>query len=122
MADAYDVENLIVFDIEVSGEVKNLRIDPAMDCCMVKLQELVWNGMEIDAGNSRVMVVNGKVASPAEGTGSLPSIVFPTKDPNINIRVERLQRLSQNRLHVKMEIVRIPEAMAMDMAQKRRLF
>lgn len=122
VADAYEGDNLIVFDIEVSGEVKNLRIDPAMDCCMVKLQELVWNGMEIDAGNSRVMVVNGKVASPAEGTGSLPSIVFPTKDPNINIRVERLQRLSQNRLHVKMEIVRIPEAMAMDMAQKRRLF
>lgn len=118
VTDAYQGENMIVFDIEVSGEVKNLRIDPSMDCCMVKIQELTWNGMEIDANNSRVMVVNGKAVSPAEGTGSLPSIVFPTRDPNINLRVERLNRLRENRLHVKMEIVRIPETMAKDMAQK----
>ncbi len=118
MPDAYQGENLIVCDIEVSGEVKNLRIDPAMDYCMVKLQELVWNGMEIDANNSRVMVVNGKVAGPCEENGSLPSIVFPTKDPNINIRVERLHRLAENHLHIKMEVVRIPETMAKDMAQK----
>ena len=48
----------------------------------------------------------------------LPSIVFPTTDPNINIRLERLNRLENNRLNVKMEIVRIPMIMAADMAQK----
>lgn len=122
VADAYQGENLIVVDIEVSGEVKNLRIDPSMDCCMVKIHELSWNGMELDGCNGRLLVVNGKVAEPAEGTGNQPSIVFPTKDPNINLRVERLQRLGLNLLHMKMEVVRIPEAMARDMAQKKRFW
>lgn len=116
--DAYQGENLIQLTLDVSGEVKNLRIDPSMDYCMVKIQEMIWNGMEIDANNRRVMVANGKVFSPAEETGALPSIVFPTKDPNINIRLERLHRLPENRLQVKLEVVRIPETMARDMAQK----
>ena len=78
--------------------------------------------MELDGCNGRLMVVNGKVAEPAEDTGNQPSIVFPTKDPNINLRVERLQRLGMNLLHMKMEVVRIPEAMARDMAQKKRFW
>lgn len=114
--DAYQGENLIEFTAEVSGGVKNLRIDPAMDSCIVKIQEMTWNGLSIDMGNRRVVVANGRIAE--SGESILPSIVFPTTDPNINIRLERLHRLESNRLNVKMEIVRIPMAMAVDMAQK----
>ena len=114
--DAYQGENLITFTAEVNGEVKNLRIDPAMDSCMVKIQEMTWNGLSIDMSSRRIVVANGRIA--AAGDSILPSIVFPTTDPNINIRLERLHRLESNKLHVKMEIVRIPMAMAADMAQK----
>ena len=114
--DAYQGENLIEFSVTVGGDVKNLRIDPAMDSCIVKVQEMTWNGLSIDMGNRRIVVANGRVA--AAGEVVLPSIVFPTTDPNINIRLERLNRLESNRLNVKMEIVRIPMAMAADMAQK----
>lgn len=77
---------------------------------------MTWNGLSIDMGNRRVVVANGRIAEAGESI--LPSIVFPTTDPNINIRLERLHRLESNRLNVKMEIVRIPMAMAVDMAQK----
>lgn len=116
--DAYQGEHLIEFSIPVSGEVRVLRIDPAMDCCMVKFQEITWNGLSIDLNNRRLMAVNGRSAPAADGKGVLPSVVFPTTDPNINLRLERLHRLEQNRLHVRMEIVRIPMSMAQDMAQK----
>ena len=109
--DAYHGENLIEFTGNVSGKVKNLRIDPAMDSCIVKLQELTWNGEPVNVSNKRLAVANGRVAAKK---GQLPSIVFPTTDPNLNIRVERLKRLENNELHVKMEIVRIPAAMAED--------
>ncbi len=118
LPNAYQGEHLIEFAIPVPGDVKTLRIDPSMDCCLVKLYKLTWNGMEIAADNKRMMVVNGKSISPTEEDSGLPSIVFPTKDPNINLRVERLPRERDNLLQVKMEIVRIPEAMACDLAQK----
>ncbi len=118
LPDAYQGENLIEFEIKVSGDVKTLRIDPSMDYCLVKILKLTWNDMEIAAENKRVMVVNGRMINPAKETGGLPSIVFSTKDPNMNLRVERLQREKENRLQVKLEIVRISEAMAQDMAQK----
>ena len=113
--DAYQGENLIAFSAEVGGDVKNLRIDPAMDSCIVKIQEMTWNGLSVDATNRRLVVANGRVAA---GESLLPSIVFPTTDPNINIRLERLNRLENNKLNVKMEIVRLPMAMAVDMAKK----
>ena len=46
-----------------------------------------------------------------------PSIVFPTTDPNINIDLQLLERKAENTLYVRMEIVRIPLAMAQDMAE-----
>ena len=45
-----------------------------------------------------------------------PSIVFPTEDPNMTVRVDALNRQAHNSLSVKMEIVPIPLAMAQDMA------
>lgn len=114
--DAYQGENLVEFSADVSGDVKNLRIDPAMDSCIVKIQELTWNEKPVDVGNKRLVVANGRVAFAKEA--KLPSIVFSTTDPNINIRLERLSRLENNKLNVKLEIVRIPAAMAEDMARK----
>ena len=45
-----------------------------------------------------------------------PSVVFPTEDPNLTIRVDALDRKAENILTVKMEIVQIPLAVASDMA------
>lgn len=133
--DAYVGNGLIEFEISVSGDVHALRIDPAMDSCMVKIRRLLLNGERIPAESRKAMVTNGKLLkaagnnTPADETGTGagadgaeggnengPSIVFATKDPNISLRLDNLNRRAENRLSVKLEIVRIPPALARDMA------
>ena len=113
--DAYESEQEASLTLKVSGEVKNLRIDPAMTGCIVKIKELSFNGAPINGANQRVAVYNGKVSGKKSGQ---PSIVFATEDPNMNFRLDRLQRQEEHELKLRMEIVKIPMAMAEDMASK----
>lgn len=116
--DAYQGENLIAFEVAVSGDVQMLRIDPAMDSCMVKIQEMTFNGMAVPLEKRKVLITNGRMAKPAERGGIFyqPSIVFSTTDPNINLNLKELERRGENMLFVRMEIVRLPLSMAQDMA------
>ena len=116
--DAYQGENQIEMELCVDGNVRMLRIDPAMDCCMVKILEMTWNGEVVPLDKKKVMITNGKVAKDSNKEGELaqPSIVFATTDPNINIVVTELNRQAANVLYTRMEIVRIPQQMAQDMA------
>lgn len=116
--EAYQGENQIELTLYVSGDVRMLRIDPAMDSCMVTIQEMTFNGERVPLDKKKIMVTNGKVAKPAEKSddGYQPSIVFPTVDPNINIAVGELERMAENELYVRMEIVRLPIGMAQNMA------
>lgn len=116
--DAYQGENLIAFEVAVSGDVQMLRIDPAMDSCMVKIQEMTFNGMAVPLDKRKVLITNGRMAKPAEKGGIFyqPSIVFSTTDPNINLNLRELERRGENVLFVRMEIVRLPLSMAQDMA------
>lgn len=107
---AYQGENEIETEITVSGNVAVLRIDPAMDSCIVKIKELLWNGEAIPPSNRKVIVTNGRAA----GGGTF---IFPTADPNINIKIGELpNRQADNILYVKMEINRVAADMAQDLA------
>lgn len=108
--EAYQGEQLVEFTYEVSGDVKMLRIDPAMDCCMCKILEMTFNGEAVPLQKKKMLITNGRVA---KGTDS---IVFPTTDPNINVNISELDRKASNSLYVKMEVVRLPLEMAQDMA------
>ncbi len=118
LKDAYQGEQLIEFDLAVDGNVHVLRIDPAFDCCMVKLLELSFNGARVPLEKRRLLMANGRIIKPSERGNSdyQPSIVFPTTDPNINLDLTLLERQGENTLHVRMEIVRLPLSMAQDMA------
>ncbi len=106
--DAYEGENRIALSLEVEKDVKMLRVDPAMDYCAVKIEKLMFNGIPVDEGRKNV-AVNGKKL----GKGSY---VFATKDPNINIKLDRLEKGKQNRLEMELEIIRLTEGIAADMA------
>lgn len=107
---AYQGENEIETEITVSGNVAVLRIDPAMDSCIVKIKELLWNGEAIPPSNRKMIVTNGRAA----GGGTF---IFPTTDPNINIKISELpNRQADNILFVKMEINRVAADMAQDLA------
>ncbi len=106
--DAYENERLIVLDLKMDGNVSMLRIDPAMDYCAVKLKELLFNGEEVKANRANI-ITNGKTLKDG-------SYVFATDDPNINIRLSNLDRKAENTLTAKMEIIRLTEEIAQDMA------
>ena len=110
-------EGTAELSLSVNGNVKMLRIDPAMDFCAVKILEMTLNEKRVPLERRGILVANGRVARPAEkNRGGGPTIVFPTADPNIHICMEKLETGAENRLNVKLEIRRLPESMADDMA------
>ena len=116
--DAFVSEQLAEFTIGVNGNIKNLRIDPYMDACVVKIVEMAFNGLEVPLSNRKIWETNGKVMKGTDAdTGRYqPSIVFATQDPNISIDVTALNPAGENVLTVRMEVVRLPMAMAQDMS------
>lgn len=110
--DAYKGEGQIEFEISVDGNVTMLRIDPMMDSCVVKLHSLLWNGTQLPLENRKVLHTNGKILKGGQET----SVVFATTDPNVNINLAGLERKAENTLSAELEIVRLPLALAEDMA------
>ncbi len=110
LPDAYVGDGQIEFEITVSGDVKLLRIDPSMDYCMVKIKKMEFNDEKVPFEKRKIMITNGKLMG-----GS--SVLFATNDPNINLKLENLERRAENKLTVEMEIVRIPREMAEDIAK-----
>ena len=116
--EAYQGENYIELTLEVSGDVKMLRIDPALDSCMVRIEEMLWNGERVPLEKRKVLLVNGRIIPPSDKNAPVycPSMVFPPTDPNINIHLELLNRQSKNILYTRMEVSRLPLKLAQDMA------
>ena len=116
--EAYHGDQLIDFELKVSGSVNMLRIDPMLDCCLVKILAMTWNGERVPLEKKKVLLTNGRVVKPAdkEADGYQPSFVFATEDPNISINIAELTRVAENTLYTQMEIVRIPKTIAEDMA------
>ena len=79
---------------------------------------MLLNGERVPLEKKKVLLVNGRIVKPADKDADVyqPSLVFPTTDPNININMEELNRLPENKLYARMEIVRIPMEIAKDMA------
>jgi hypothetical protein len=75
----------------------------------VRILELTWNDCAVPFEKRKVLWVNGKIAKPA-------TLIFPTDDPNIYISTEELEHLSENKLYVRLEVVRLSPEMAQDMA------
>ena len=108
--DAYQGENLIEFELKVGTDVQMLRIDPAMDSCMVKILEMTLNGEAIPLGKRKNILTNGKAVKPG-------FYIFSTEDPNINIALKRIKRSGESTLHTRMEVQRLSQNMAQDMTE-----
>lgn len=108
--EAYVSEQEVEFTLNVDGDVQMVRIDPSQDCCVVRIEELVFNGKAVPLTDKKIFYTNGKVLKPGAG------VVFATQDPNIYIKVAGLDRQSANILYAHMTVVRLPMAVAADMA------
>lgn len=102
--DPFTGENTVGLTLAVSGDVSVLRIDPAMDYCVVEIKELLFNGHGVDLTGKNI-VTNGKRLKNG-------SYAFATPDPNINIRLAKLDRKEQNELHAELTVVRMTAELA----------
>lgn len=119
---AYVDEVHIELEVPVGGNVRMLRVDPAMDCGICRIAELRFNG-EIVPLNTARLVVNGRLISYREKDGSMHlTAVFPTTDPNINIDIARLKPRAENTLSMRLEMVRMPLQMVKDVERAIRWF
>lgn len=115
LPDIYTEENVIEAEIPFDGNVTALRIDPADKYCVVKLKELLVNGIAVPF-NKKCIVSNG---TPLEKD----SFVFATTDPNMTIKLSELPRTGENVLSVKLEIAPLTKELAETIiAGKKKLF
>ncbi|MDL2301263.1 class I SAM-dependent methyltransferase [Lachnospiraceae bacterium OttesenSCG-928-D06] len=116
--DAYMGENRIEMNLTVFDDVRLLRIDPSMDSCVVKITEMTWNGEVMPLKERGFLRINGRIAKENKNSECYqPTLIFSTKDPNINISLEKMKKQQENNLYVKMEIIRMPSQIACDLEE-----
>lgn len=106
----YPNDREVDLELQVDGDVETFRIDPSMEPCVVKIEELTFNGQEVPVKNKKVFYTNGKPLKQTQ------DFVFPAADPNLYVKVAALERQSKNTLHIKMQVAKLPEAVAEDIA------
>ena len=106
--DIYVDEHTMEVELELDGNVRNLRIDPADRPCMVKLGSLLLNGEAIPI-RKNTLETNGKTVRQG-------CYVFATSDPNITIHVSQLPMRGENKVYIRLSLSPLPLDMAEDMA------
>ena len=105
--DAYQGEHSLEMVLKVDGDVKHLRIDPAMDSCICRIKEFTFNGEAVPFANRKAVTINGKMA--------VNTMVFATKDPNINLHLENMNCKAENEIYLSMEINRMEASICEDL-------
>lgn len=121
---AYVDDVHIELELSVSGNVRMLRVDPAMDCGICNIMEIRFNGETVPLNTSKLIVVNGRLIRSREKDGHTHlTAVFPTMDPNINIDTARLKPGAENTLSMRLEMIRMPLRIVEDVERAlKRLF
>lgn len=109
MPDIYTDEYTIEAEIPFDGNVTALRIDPADRDCIVKIEEILLNGVTVPL-TKKIIMTNGK--SVKNNTW-----VFTTADPNLTIRVSELPMQGENKLSVKLKLSSLPAEIAADITE-----
>lgn len=107
VTDAFVGEHSLELNLKVSGDVHNLRIDPAMDSCICKVKEFTFNGIRIPLKDKKIVTINGRLAG--------NSFVFSTIDPNINLHMEGLNRKAVNEIWLSMDVNRLDSELCADL-------
>lgn len=115
--DAYHTDTEVEFITHIPQKVEKLRLDPCMASCVVKITEMTLNGKRLPLNSPFFMLSNGRICNrKKQKDGTIqPTIVFGKADPQIHLNLKKQQLLNDNILYVKMEVTRLPEAMASDL-------
>ena len=107
---AYIDEGNIEFELNISGDIHNLRIDPAFDACICKIKKLTLNGEDIPFTNKKAVTINGRMAG--------ETMVFATSDPNINLHLDAMNVRRENKIGVVMQIAALPIGVCEDLEKE----
>ena len=108
--EAYVSEHNMEVTLKVNGDVKHLRIDPAMDSCVCRVKEFTFNGEDIPFSNRKAVTINGRMAG--------NSMVFATSDPNINLHMVNMNSKSENEIRLCLEVNRMAASICEDLEQE----
>lgn len=76
-----------------------IRLDPAEEPCLVRVEAVTYCGRRLTGEQlGQVVVTNGTVLEDGEDAAArtgMPTVLFEDADPNINIRLDALDRLDQ---------------------------
>lgn len=115
LPDVYVDDTHLEAAISLDGNVHRLRIDPADRCCLVKIEALELNGMQIPLDKKHILT-NGRSITAG-------SFCFATTDPNMEIEVSRLPMKGENLLKVRLEVITLEPDMAESIAKSmKKLF
>lgn len=106
--EAYLNDEDVELQLTVDGNVQMLRIDPAMEACIVSIEEMTFNGKDVPIQSKAVFTTNGKLLKSSSG------VIFATSDPNLSVNVAGLERKPLNVLSARMKVVILPPAVAED--------
>ncbi len=114
MPDVYVDEGRVEAQIPLDGNVRAVRIDPADRSCIVKILELSLNDKAVPL--KKHVETNGRAVKGGY-------YIFDTTDPNINVKLQGLDRYGEDMISLKMELVHVPEDMAGDIiGEIRKIF
>ncbi len=117
---SYMVADRMRVGLPLKEGIRGVRIDPAECSCVIRMEKATLDGEELDLADKAVLAVNGWELT--EKKEKQPVFFFHTKDPNLNIRLEKMEREEGQILELEFEISRLTEeaAAALDANLKRR--
>ncbi|MEG1848556.1 MAG: methyltransferase domain-containing protein [Lachnospiraceae bacterium] len=111
ISDAYVAEDRVAFARNITKDVSSIRLDPAMERCMVSIEQLTFNGVSLPLKGKKC-ITNGVLCAPG-------TYVFATTDPNIVLNLQGIPRTDRDRLQVTMSVSRITAHTAEAFSRKR---
>lgn len=102
-------------NLHVDGNVRNLRLDPAEECCVVEIERALWNGeiLSLSAKEGFLPQINGKWLHPQKGGN--PCAVFDTKDPNLTFALQGLPVRGESQLELTLTFAPVSQSIARQM-------
>ena len=103
------------FNLHVDGNVRNLRLDPAEECCVVEIERALWNGeiLSLSAKEGFLPQINGKWLHPQKGGN--PCAVFDTEDPNLTFALQGLPVRGESQLELTLTFAPVSQSIARQM-------
>ena len=105
----YKEKNLLTIELELSPELKAVRIDPSLDYCIARVEELSIGSRKLSLQSEEVKL-NGKLISEN-------AVAFATEDSNIMLTgIDQIDAGKTKKLRILLEVSRISKEMAESIA------